>query len=311
MSGGGDSLALLHLMHEAELNVVAATVDHRLRVGSAEDGAHVARICGRLAVPHVALRRPSGADWSSQRRAREGRYAVLGAEARVLGAPLVIGHTLDDQAETVRMRARRGGGTLGLAGIAPVATLEGRTRLLRPLLGTTRDALRRLLRERGTAWVDDPANANHRFERVRVRREGADEALRDIGRLAELCRRERTALVRAIAADFGTGLRVGDGAYVYRPRLRGVALVHALRWLAAWAGGDAHLPAQGRMSDFVASEAALTVAGAVLRKEGIAYRVTRDPRRPAKTGAAGPFSRFRPASDDPVFHVLTKLAPAT
>ena len=302
-------------MRAAGLDCTAVTVDHRLRGGSAEEVARVAQVCAAMGVPHRGVARPKGADWGGQSLAREGRYAALARIAAELDAPVVTGHTLDDQVETVRMRARRAGGTLGLAGIAPVATLEGTTRLLRPLLGAPRDGLRRHLKAHGIGWIDDPSNADPRFERVRTRRTGDAADAHRIARFAAACRRERALLMRTIAADLDAGLGGAEGRLLYRPGLRGIALVHALRWLAAWVGRAAHLPAQDRVAAFVDREPALTIAGSVLRKDGGGYAVEREERRAAairddpQRGEAEPFARFRPASDDPVFAALARLAP--
>lgn len=172
VSGGPDSMALLLLTAKARPGqVIAATVDHRLRAGSAGEAALVARECAALGVPHAVLpldQPPSGA--SLQAQAREARYAALAAWARREGAAtLATAHHADDQAETFLMRAGRGAGLSGLAGIRPSVEIEG-TRVVRPLLGWRRAELRAIVRRASLPFVDDPANADLRHDRPRFRR---------------------------------------------------------------------------------------------------------------------------------------------
>jgi tRNA(Ile)-lysidine synthase len=104
-----------------------------------------------------------------QAQARAARYDLLCSWARRHGIPvLALGHTADDQAETVLMRMARASGVTGLSGMAERRTRDGVT-LLRPLLDVTRSELRRYLEARGIDWAEDPSNEDTRFERVRVR----------------------------------------------------------------------------------------------------------------------------------------------
>ena len=302
VSGGGDSLALLHLLVAAGHDCEAVTVDHRLRAGSDADGAFVAAICREWGVPHTVVARPEGARWTSQASARIGRYDALACAAD--GRAVLVAHTLDDQAETVRMRAHRGGGTLGLSGIAPVATLVGRTRLLRPLLRSGRAELRDYLGAIAATWIDDPANRDPRFERVRVRDRAGTQRL---GRLADAARGHRAATMAHVAVDLRANLHLSGNDLRYRPAIGGTLLVHAVRFCAAWVGRDAYLPSQARVAHFLAAEPAITVAGAVIRKRGDVLDFHPDPRR-SMHGRARPFERFRPLSDDPVHAVLSALS---
>ena len=146
VSGGSDSMALLHLLHRAGFDCLAVTVDHRLRNNSTAE-AGVRTRCLPLAgrpPPDMALGRRAGRP--SARQQEQGTHATRcwrGSSAGYGGGPpIVVGHTLDDQVETIRMRAWRGGGTLGLSGIAPVSFLPSGRRLVRPLLAARRSMLR-------------------------------------------------------------------------------------------------------------------------------------------------------------------------
>tara|TARA_R110000787_G_scaffold91062_3_gene192057 strand:- start:730 stop:1773 length:1044 start_codon:yes stop_codon:yes gene_type:complete len=177
VSGGSDSLALLHLAQDwarvRQRDLLAFTFDHRLRAASPGEAAEVARISRALGVEHRTL------VWddpvSRQSAARRARHAAL-AQALIAagGATLLTGHTADDQAETFLMRARQGSTWYGLAGMQPVSLSpvwpEGAgVRIARPLLAHRRTDLRDMLADLGVIWVDDPTNDNRAYERVRVR----------------------------------------------------------------------------------------------------------------------------------------------
>ncbi len=170
VSGGSDSLALLHLCHGLGLACHAVTVDHALRAGSAAEAAQVAAICAGLGVPHQILRWDHGAIVGNlQDQARRARYALLADWARGLGlARVMIGHTADDQAETFLMGLTRAAGLDGLSGMRP-SWVEAGVVFQRPLLGQTRADLRAYLTRAGVVWIDDPSNDNDRFARVRAR----------------------------------------------------------------------------------------------------------------------------------------------
>ena len=174
VSGGGDSVALLHLMTRAcrhqGVPLSAVTVDHALRDGSAAEAEMVAGLCATLGVPHQTLRWTHGPVagnlMDAARRARRSLIADWAAAVRV--TQVALGHTADDQAETFLMALSRSAGLDGLSGM-PVTWRADGIRWARPLLDTTRAALRDYLRRHGVGWVEDPTNDDMRFERVRVR----------------------------------------------------------------------------------------------------------------------------------------------
>jgi tRNA(Ile)-lysidine synthase len=178
VSGGPDSLALLILAAAALPEVEAATVDHGLRPESASEAEQVADICRRLGVPHATLpvalsAQPAG---NLQARARKRRYRALSNWAIQRDIPLLAtAHHVNDQAETVLMRLLRGSGVAGLAGtrrssLAATQPATGRSvRLVRPLLDWPREELASTVAAAGLSAVDDPANADERFDRTRIR----------------------------------------------------------------------------------------------------------------------------------------------
>jgi len=176
LSGGADSVALLDalalLAGRRGFRVVAAHLDHALRKGSAEDAAFCRSLCQRLGVPfHTAV-----ADVSARARrerggleqaARRERYAFLHRVREETGAgAIAVGHTRDDQAETLLMRLLRGAGATGLGGMRPRVG-----DVIRPLLGVSRDEVLAYLRDRGLGWREDPTNTDLRYLRNRVRHE--------------------------------------------------------------------------------------------------------------------------------------------
>lgn len=172
VSGGGDSMALLHLLARAvePSQLCAATVDHGLRSGSAQEAAQVAAFCAQVGIGHTTLR---WTGWDGQGnlqdQARRARYRLLTDWAKAQGASaLAVGHTADDQAETVLMRLTRGAGVNGLSAMQTRIARDGLT-LLRPLLGIRRADLRSYLSRHSVVWIDDPSNDDTKFTRIRLR----------------------------------------------------------------------------------------------------------------------------------------------
>jgi tRNA(Ile)-lysidine synthase len=238
VSGGGDSVALLDLAVQSGAAASALHVNYGLREGADADEAFVRELCARLDVPlfveHVPLTEPGG---NLQERARDARYALA---ERLAEGDYATGHTASDQAETVLYRLAVSPGSRALHGMAP-----RRGRLVRPLLGVTRDEVREYLRSRGLDWREDPSNADRRFARSRVRHD-LIEALRTIGpaperTIAETARqlREEAEVLDAAVADaldvLGGGPAVSASELIRQP-----AAVRrlVLRQLAEQAGGS-------------------------------------------------------------------------
>ena len=207
VSGGADSVALLHILRELapmfRLTLYVLHVDHGLRAESARDAEFVRALGVRLEVPVVVERVVIGPG-SVEAAARDARYAALEAWADRLGADrIAIGHSADDQAETVLMRLLDGAGVRGLAGIPP-----RRGRVIRPLIETRRQALRDALLTAGREWVEDDTNRDPTFLRNRIRHEllpllAASYATDVVPSLARAARRARESVdaLERVASD--------------------------------------------------------------------------------------------------------------
>lgn len=162
LSGGADSLALalttIDVAARAGIPVVTVTVDHGLRAGSGEEARRVADLAAslgsRAVVETVSVEGPGGPEGS----ARDARRAALRVVAQREGAPILLGHTMDDQAETVLLRLARGSGPSSLRAIAPVSRDDDGVTWLRPLLGLRRTDTEQACAQAGLAPLQDPTN---------------------------------------------------------------------------------------------------------------------------------------------------------
>jgi tRNA(Ile)-lysidine synthase len=174
LSGGADSLALAAATaFEAPrlgLRALSLTVDHGLQEGSAEVAARTARTATGLGLDALVVRVDVEGAGGPEAAARDARYAVLRERASDAGAAAVLlGHTLDDQAETVLLGLARGSGAASLQGMAPVREDPDGVRWVRPLLGVRRETTRAFCAASDLERWDDPHNLDDRFSRVRVR----------------------------------------------------------------------------------------------------------------------------------------------
>ena len=175
VSGGADSLALAAATaFEAAkrgVRATAVTVDHGLQQGSAEVAAETARVAGRRGLGAVVGRVEGDGDGGPEAAARDARYRVFRDAAGDIGARAVLlGHTLDDQAETVLLGLARGSGATSLQGMAPDREDDDGLRWLRPLLGVRRETTRAFCAATDLQPWEDPHNVDDRYTRVRVRR---------------------------------------------------------------------------------------------------------------------------------------------
>ncbi len=181
VSGGADSVALLHTLHTLarckRWRLTVAHLEHGIRgKTSREDAAFVRALALRLKIPCVIgrakvpeLARRHGI--SLEMAARQARYAFLVRTARKVGSDMIAtAHTADDQAETLLLKFLRGAGRGGLSGIAPDTVVSG-IPVIRPLLKVTRPQIEAYLRARKCVWREDESNTDTVFLRNRVRHE--------------------------------------------------------------------------------------------------------------------------------------------
>ena len=187
LSGGVDSVVLLHALSREHRRLAAAHIHHGLSPNADRWAAFCRRLCKRLGVPLTVRRvRVQKKGEGIEAAARAARYAAL---AKLPCDVLALAHQLDDQAETVLMSLLRGAGTRGASGMRPRARWQGRT-LIRPLLDVSREAILAYAREHDLAWVEDESNLSDAYARNFIR-------LRIAPLLTERYPRWREALARA------------------------------------------------------------------------------------------------------------------
>jgi tRNA(Ile)-lysidine synthase len=206
LSGGRDSVCLLDLSARL-LGVEAVTalhVNYGLREGSDADQTHCEALCAHLGVrlEIKRTRRPEGAG-NLQAWARDSRYAAAARLALEAGGLIATGHTADDQVETILYRLASSPSRRALLGMRP---RDGK--LVRPLLGFSREQTTAYCEERGLEWRDDPTNAEPSYARNRVRHglaralaEVHPAAAQNVLRTAELLRDEAEVLDALVAAE--------------------------------------------------------------------------------------------------------------
>lgn len=238
-SGGLDSTALLHLVLDAAARrggfrpeVVAAHLDHGLREDSAAQARFAEAAAGALGVPFALGRRPvadrarrEGTSLEAAGRSARAEFLAETALDRELPA-VALGHTRNDQAETVLLQLLRGAGGLGLAAMPPVREDPRGVRFLRPLLGVSREELAALAAAEGWEHYEDPSNESPDFTRNRIRREvlpllrrtANPSVVEALARAAELLREDEACLGEAASAWWKRedGFREGDGGRTAR-----------------------------------------------------------------------------------------------
>jgi tRNA(Ile)-lysidine synthase len=284
VSGGADSLALLHLYdrwrrQSRAPDAIVLTVDHRLRAGSAEEAAGVLAAATARGLPARILVREGDLPAAGvEAAARAARYRLLLSACRGAGvAELMLAHHRDDQAETVLMRLARGSGVFGLAGMR-AAVRAGEMTIHRPFLDVPRARLAATVALAGLHPVADPMNADPRFARARLRRimplleaDGIDSAglaasARRLAGVADAIDAIATDLIAAAARPDEFGFLRLDPAPL-RPAPGEIARRVLARLLIA-VGGEEHAPRFEHLAALV--DAMLAHQGAAAFKRTLA-----------------------------------------
>jgi tRNA(Ile)-lysidine synthase len=265
VSGGGDSMALA-LLAAGWGAARGFIVDHGLRAGS---DAVAALVAGRLARLGVAARILTLAGLRAgagvPARARAARYAALAAACEEEGyVHLLVAHQRADQAETRLMRAGRGSGPAGLAGIAAILERDG-LRILRPLLGVPPSRLRATLRAAGVPWVEDPTNEDRRFLRPRLRQAigAGDAGLAGAAGRDAAFRAAREAEIAAVLAARATFHEAG-----FARLSPGAIAPDALAALIQAVSGASYPPERDAVARLAAAPRAATLGGARIMPAG-------------------------------------------
>lgn len=296
VSGGSDSIALLLLASawagHVGANLQVVTIDHGLRPEAAAEAAFVSGVSEALNLPHLTIawegmKPESGLSNAS----RTARYQLLEEFALDIGAKtILVGHTANDQAETILMRNARGAEgqqDRGLSGIAPLMILPQRTQLLRPLLGFSRNKLRKYLLEMNQSWIEDPSNMDEAYERVRIRNRLKDDEdqIFKICKLAELMGRLRKLASDEAAVILHDNVSIFQGplykfpysAFENKPE---PVKKLALQVLIAVAGGAEYFVSSHNVSKLLESESAnrVTLGHCVIEKSETEFSFYREKR---------------------------------
>lgn len=230
VSGGADSITLLHVLLELSsrlsLTVRAAHLDHGLRDDSAEQADELERHIGSLGLTltrgSVDVRAVARRErMSIEAAARKARYEFLATVARELIAAVAVGHNQNDQAETVLLNLARGAGPAGVTGMQPVAPLPGAPdlKLVRPLLGAPATEIRDYCLRQALPILEDPSNTSDDYARNRVRQQVIPplesvnrRAVAHLAATAEALRADNQALEQLADREYGTVAREQERA---------------------------------------------------------------------------------------------------
>lgn len=273
-SGGPDSIALLHVLHhlrrELRITLCAASVDHGLRPESASEVEQVGALASSLGVPFLSARIEVPTQGVSlQAKARELRYGALQELASSQSAKsIAVGHTQDDQAETVLSRILRGTGIRGLSGIEP-RRADG---VIRPLFDCRREDVRAYAVSRALTFFEDPSNHQRSFERVRIRHEVLPVLTKEDPRIVEhLCGlSEEAAELNAYLDSLSPDLPAPGDRYAPASAILGLPRPLRIRWVRSWIARETGLTlGRSHLTDL---ERLVTGPGEVLLGSGWSVR---------------------------------------
>lgn len=228
LSGGRDSVALLHFLKEHGFAAAAAHFDHRLRPNSKEDAEFCRKLCETWDIPfYLGEGDVAAMAGNTEANARTARYAFLEETAAGIGAVrIVTAHNADDNLETVLLHLTRGCGLNGLTGIRPRWG-----RIIRPMLEVPRSAVDAYVERLGLPYVEDATNADTAYARNRIRHQVLP-VLRTINpKVAEAAGRMTDTLREDL--DFLTAHRPIPAPSVFCPPLERLELTGEGRWETA------------------------------------------------------------------------------
>jgi tRNA(Ile)-lysidine synthase len=214
VSGGVDSVALLHMLAQTEGHeVIVAHFDHGIRDDSHEDAAFVRRLAEHYGLPFETSREELGAG-ASEEKARDRRYAYLRTLAEKHGGRIVTAHHGDDAIESIAINVHRGTGWRGLA------VLD--SDVLRPLLHLSKAQLTAYADKHGLAWREDSTNASDAYLRNRVRKTAAhlpEDEKRELLRLRSAQIEYKNRIERMVVGLIGEGPQYSRYFFTHIPNV--------------------------------------------------------------------------------------------
>ncbi len=294
VSGGGDSVALLHLLadwaRQGGPDLWVVTVDHGLRPEAAIEAEGVAVICQSLGFSHQTLRWQG---WDGKGNlmdaARRARMRLIAEWAKAHGiGHVALGHTQDDQAETFLMRLARGSGVDGLAAMAHRREALGVV-WERPLIDVRRVELRNFLNARGASWIDDPTNEDATFDRIKARQALVvlaplgitPDRIADTVFLMSLARKAlqgaAARLAEGQAREIAGSVRVEKRALIFEPYETSLRfLAEAIRWVSS-SDYRPRLDALMEAHAAVLTRKKRTLSGCILTSDSTHVTIVREP----------------------------------
>lgn len=287
LSGGGDSMALLHALKGAPQLYSALIVDHGLRFESAKEARLTKSRAEAMGVSaHILTWEPGPLKSGLQEKARKARYHLMGAFCRRHGlSTLLTAHHLGDQAETLVMRYDKGTDWRGAGGMshevyAPLWPELSSVTLCRPLLSVPKKEILSYLRHQKLDWVEDPSNQNRTFTRVRIRQKLSEEPpyLKPVLQTARELRQAKSDERKILAKQAEAILRLDKNGFAELSDIPYPELLSALLRIVSGTGGPIenvqirHALKEMRRPDFKA----LTLAGAQISKTDKGFLLCRD-----------------------------------
>ena len=293
VSGGSDSMALLHLLNKwsqvSGAMLFCATVNHGLRSEATAEADFVANICVEMKIPHQILTWTGDKSFGNlQANARRARYDLLAGWAASHELDTVcLGHTQDDVAETFLMRLGRRAGVDGLSEMRQVFG-HNSIRFMRPFLPVSRSDLRSFLERNGNGWCEDSSNNDEKFNRVKVRKmlvglQAAGISPQDLQAVAQNMTRVRdglSAMAHDAAARF---VRFDRGDVLIDPKFVQTAddeiLSRIINAALKWISGASYPPRREtleRLSEAMRNGETMAVAGCLVGTNKDAHRLTRE-----------------------------------